>query len=136
MKASELSQSQVSAPSRLKGVRVLIVEDMWPVAKAMKSALERVGMIVSGPAATAGDAERLIEAGKPHVAIVDINLGHETSHDLIDHLHALRVPVIVVSGYAYPDVPAEKMAAALRKPFVGPELLAALCQVVDRHVIA
>jgi hypothetical protein len=40
----------------LKGVRVLIVEDAWQVAKALKSTLEQMGMHVLGPAATTAQA--------------------------------------------------------------------------------
>src|SRR5262245_39386816 len=46
--------------SLLKGVHVLVVEDTWHVAKALKSTLEQVGMHVSGPAATTADAKRLV----------------------------------------------------------------------------
>jgi hypothetical protein len=35
--------------SDLKGVRVVVVEDTWQVAKAMKSALETLEMVVIGP---------------------------------------------------------------------------------------
>jgi len=44
----------------LKGVRVLVVEDSWHVARAIKSALEEIGMVVAKPAATLAAAKRLI----------------------------------------------------------------------------
>ena len=112
--------------SSLKGVRVLVVEDTWHVAKALKSALEQVGMDVSGPAATTAEARRLIAEQMPRVAVVDVNLKREMACGLIEELHDQGVSVVVVSGYAVPPVPAEKVAAILQKPFSGSELLAAL----------
>ena len=61
----------------LEGVRVLVVEDTWHVAKALKSALENVGMDVSGPAATTAQARRLMIEHMPRVAVVDVNLKGE-----------------------------------------------------------
>jgi two-component system, response regulator PdtaR len=113
--------------SSLKGIRVLVVEDAWHVAKALKSALEQVGMDVSGPAATTAEARRLIGEQLPCLAVVDVNLKREMACGLIDELHDQGVAVVVVSGYASPPVAAEKVAAILQKPFSGSELLVALC---------
>ena len=43
----------------LKGVRVLIVEDAWHVAKALKSALEQMGMLWRGMSRSANQMPRL-----------------------------------------------------------------------------
>jgi hypothetical protein len=40
----------------LKGVAVLVVEDIWHVATALKSTLEQMGMHVVGPTATTVEA--------------------------------------------------------------------------------
>jgi DNA-binding response OmpR family regulator len=119
--------------SLLKGVHVLVVEDTWHVAKALKSALEQVGMHVSGPAATTAEAKRLVAAHLPAVAVVDVNLKREMACDLIDDLHQQGVRVVVVSGYAVPPVSAEKVAAILQKPFSATELLTALRAVVGKN---
>jgi two-component system, response regulator PdtaR len=118
--------------SLLKGVHVLVVEDTWHVAKALKSALERLGMHVSGPAATTAEAKELISRQIPAVAVVDINLKREMACGLIDELHDLGTRVLVVSGYAVPPVSAEKVAAILQKPFTAAELLGALYAVVEK----
>jgi DNA-binding response OmpR family regulator len=114
----------------LKGVRVLVVEDTWQVAKALKSALEQVGMDVSGPVATTAEARRLIAEHMPRVAVVDVNLKREMACSLIEELHDQGVSVVVVSGYAVPPVSSHKVAAILQKPFSGSELLAALHEAV------
>jgi DNA-binding response OmpR family regulator len=118
--------------SLLKGVHVLVVEDTWHVAKALKSTLEQVGMHVSGPAATTADAKRLVADRLPAVAVVDVNLKREMASGLIDDLHAQGVDVLVVSGYAVPPVSAQKVAAILQKPFSATELLTALHAVVGK----
>jgi hypothetical protein len=57
----------------LKGVRVLVVEDTWHVAKAMKALLERLEMSVLGPnidhrRGTAFDCGEESKSGMPAVA--------------------------------------------------------------------
>ncbi|HEV8714574.1 MAG TPA: response regulator [Candidatus Binatia bacterium] len=121
--------------SSLKGIRVLVVEDTWQVAKALKSALEQVGMDVSGPAATTAEARRLIAQHMPCVAVVDVNLKREMACSLIEELHDQGVSVVVVSGYAVPPVSADKAAAILQKPFSATELLTALHDAVARNQI-
>jgi len=112
--------------SGLKGLHVLVVEDSWHVANALKTLLEELGIDVAGPAASLQDAERLLEARQPHVAIVDINLKGEMAYGLIDALHGRGVRVVVISGYAVPQVAQSKVAAILQKPFSAKSLLAVL----------
>jgi DNA-binding response OmpR family regulator len=116
--------------SALKGVRVLVVEDAWHVAKAMKSALEQRGMSVIGPTSTTAEARRLMAAYNPRLALVDVNLKREMACELIDELHAQGASVIVISGYAVPPVSMEKAVAFLQKPFSGDELITAIREAV------
>ena len=67
-------------------MRVLVVEDSWHVARAIKSALDEMGMVVAKPAATLATANRLIAEHIFDLAVVDINLKGEMSYDLIDRL--------------------------------------------------
>jgi DNA-binding NtrC family response regulator len=114
----------------LKGVRVLVVEDAWHVAKALKSMLEQIGMHVVGPTATTTQARGLVAAQRPELAIVDINLKQETSHGLIDELNEQGVRIIVITGYAASLVSKESVAAILQKPFSGSELITTINRVV------
>ena len=114
------------AVSTLDGVRVLVVEDTWHVAKAMKGALELLGMHVIGPAATTAEARRLTAAERPRLALVDINLKQEMACALIDELHGQGIHVVVVSGYASIPVAKDKLAGHLQKPFSATELAATL----------
>jgi DNA-binding NtrC family response regulator len=116
----------------LKGVRVLIVDDAWHIAKALKSSLEQIGMHVVGPAASTAQARGLAAARRPELALVDINLGQETSCGLIDELHEQGVQIIVITGYATPPVSKDSVAAILQKPFSGSELIATMNRVVSQ----
>jgi CheY-like chemotaxis protein len=129
--ASNVAGSQ--SASELKGLRVLVVEDSWHVANALKSLLEELGVDVAGPAATLQDAERLLEAGEPQVAVVDINLKGEMAYGLIDSLHGRGVRVVVISGYAVPQIAQGKVAAILQKPFSAKSLLAILRQAATKN---
>jgi DNA-binding NtrC family response regulator len=115
---------------QLSGLRVLIVEDAWLLASALKALLESMGMEIVGPVATVVEAERLAVERRAEVAVVDVNLRSEMAYGLIDELHDRGVPVIVVSGYAILPRLTDKAAAILQKPFNGPELLAAVQQAV------
>jgi DNA-binding NtrC family response regulator len=114
----------------LKGVAVLVVEDIWHVADALKSTLEQIGMHVVGPTATTAEARSLTSAQSPQLAVVDVNLKQETSYDLIDELHQQGVRVIVISGYTAPGLSKDSAAAFLQKPFSETELITTILRVV------
>ena len=86
------SRGQASEASVLSGVSVLIVEDSWHVAKAMRSALEDLGMRVVGPVATTEDARRLVAEQKPKLALVDVNLKTELATGLDRRASPARHP--------------------------------------------
>jgi DNA-binding NtrC family response regulator len=117
----------------LTGMRILLVEDTWYVARALKRQLEILGMEVDGPVATAAEAERLVRASRPDAVVVDYNLrGGEKADSLIDFLHDQGVPVIIASGYANIPLASEKLAAILYKPFDRAQLLTILSEVRRR----
>ena len=109
---------------------MLVVEDGWQVADALKRSLERLEMCVVGPAATSAEARQLASSTELHLAIVDVNLNGEMSYSLLDWLHSRGTPVVVISGYE--DLPASlaKYAAILRKPFTAAAFEHTLRQVV------
>ena len=115
------------APVNLNGLRVLVVEDSWQVGAALKRLLESCGADVAGPVATTADAARLVSERTVDVALVDINLrGGELAYDLINHLHAQGIRIVVVTGYADVSLDQEKIAAVLQKPISTPLLLRSL----------
>ena len=114
----------------LEGLCVLIVEDSWDVGTGLKMLLESWGAVVSGPAATTADAERLVCERAPAVALVDINLRDgEQSYCLINQLHEQGISVVVVSGYADVSPAVGKATAILQKPIREDVLLASIRRV-------
>ena len=112
----------------LRGVRVLVAEDAWQVARALKALLNDLGMEVVGPAATLLDAEHLAIEHWPEMAVIDINLRGEMAYALIDRLHSQGVRVVVITGYAVLPHATKKIAVILEKPFSASALVAALRQ--------
>ena len=119
-----------SDPQGLQGLRVLVAEDSWQVADALKLSLEHIGMVVAGPVATPSEARNLAAEHDPDLAIVDVNLTGEMAYDLMDWLHDRGTPVIVISGYEELPGSLEKFAAILHKPFTVEALLKAVQRVM------
>jgi CheY-like chemotaxis protein len=116
----------------LSGLRILVVEDSWHVAKAMTRLLTALGADLAGPAATTAQAKQLISERRPDVALVDLNLRHgEPAHDLIDHLQDQGISVIVITGYEVTPLGPGKVEAILQKPVSAAQLLAAVRQVMS-----
>lgn len=115
-----------AARDDLKGRSVLLIEDSWLIAQGYKSLIEHAGMVVMGPAATVSDAEGLLLAHSPDMAIVDINLQGNMSYDLIEAMLGRGIPVLVISGNDVPPAIAAKVDAVLTKPVGGHALMATL----------
>ena len=80
--------------------RVLIVEDDAFIAWDLSEQLTQAGFVVVGPAHTASKALALVEAHGCDIAVLDVNLGGHTSESVAVELKRLRVPFVMVSGYA------------------------------------
>ncbi len=125
-----MSASSQVGTHPLRGVRVLIVEDSWQIATALKSMLSDRGMVVTGPTSKIAEAERLAVDEKPELALVDLYLKGEMSWGLVDWLHQRGLPVIVLSGYAGLNPSLDKANAIVQKPFGADELVATMQDVM------
>jgi DNA-binding response OmpR family regulator len=112
-------------------LHVLVVEDGWQVADALRLVLEQMGMIVAGPVATPGEARSLASQVRPALAVVDVNLKGVMAYELMDWLHDKGIRVIVISGYEDHPCSLAKFPAIMRKPFTVKTLLATLQRVVE-----
>jgi DNA-binding response OmpR family regulator len=127
-----LIEGEDPRPSGLQGLSVLIVEDGWQVANALRLSLGKMGMVVAGPVATTEVARRLAAECSPDLAVVDVNLRGEMAYELMDWLHDRGTRVIVISGYENLPRSLEKFAAVLHKPFTATVLQATLRRVLNR----
>ena len=128
----ELSETQTA--DDLRGLRVLLVEDLPAVADALKQHLELLGATVAGPAATTDDAKELIRCSLPHVALIDFHLRGENSYSLIAQLREVGVPVIMLSGSVEFAMPISlKGIVMLEKPVKEEQILEHLRPIAARQ---
>ncbi|MGE3245215.1 MAG: HWE histidine kinase domain-containing protein [Beijerinckiaceae bacterium] len=106
--------------------RVLIVEDSMILALDLEDQLRDLGARSIDLAGNVADSLRVMDRGKLTFAVLDVNLGHETSYPVARALNKLGVPFIFASGYgeqAVAEVEDIGHAAVVTKP-ISPDRLA------------
>jgi DNA-binding response OmpR family regulator len=112
------------ADDDLRGLEILLVEDSKSVGDALKQFLELLGANVSGPAATTGEATKLMTERLPHVALVDFHLRGGDSSGLIAQLRGEGVPVIMLSGsFEFPAPVSQEGVTIVEKPISEAQIL-------------
>ena len=109
----------------LNGLRVLVVEDEMLVCMDLMDMLSELGCIVVGPAARVQQALRIVEREPIDLAMLDINLGRETSYPIAERLAALGIPYFFSTGYSLVE-PAFENKPRLQKPFSERQLSSVL----------
>lgn len=112
----------------LDGRHILVIEDEFLIAEDLREALESLGAVVIGPAATADHALALIvAAGRLDGATVDVTLRGERSDRVAEALKARSVPFVLLTGYGAEDLPAHLQdVPRCRKPFDMDEVVTRL----------
>ncbi|MFW5679183.1 MAG: HWE histidine kinase domain-containing protein [Pseudomonadota bacterium] len=107
---------------------VLVVEDSMLTALDIAESLQSLGYEVLGPTGRVADALRLVERDTPDLAVLDINLGDETSLAIADRLVETGTPFLFLSGYDAKTIlpPRFVDAPCLAKPFSDDTLAATL----------
>jgi DNA-binding response OmpR family regulator len=101
-----------------KKQRVLIVEDEMLVAMTLEDALTDAGFEVIGIAARADKVANVLNGAKPDAVVMDLNLVGTSGVPLLESLLALRIPVLVVSGYGRAGLPSHlRHVVVIGKPF-------------------
>jgi light-regulated signal transduction histidine kinase (bacteriophytochrome) len=123
-----------SAATPVAGLRVLLVEDQFVIALDAERLLKEAGAAEVEIAATPDEAERLLAAHRPDVAVLDGNLGRVTSIPVAQKLLDLGVPFILPTGYGDSQMIGEafRRIPVVRKPYSGHSLVAAIEEV--RHL--
>jgi DNA-binding response OmpR family regulator len=107
--------------------RILIVEDDPLIGFDLAVELEAHGFAIVGVAPTVAKALTLFQDYGCDVAILDVNLGRETSAPIARKLAAAQVPFIAVTGYSIEQCPREfATVPLLSKPFQTARLVAEL----------
>jgi two-component SAPR family response regulator len=114
------------------GFLVLVVEDEFLLALDLELILLRHGWRVLGPARTVDEALLLLEAERPDVALLDVNLRGEMVTPVAETLRTLGVPFVLASAYNQLDLGAAVLAETpnVGKPTSERRLLAMLNKAV------
>lgn len=108
----------------MPGKRILIVEDEPLIALDLREAIEDAALVPIGPAARVIDALEIIRARGCDAALIDLQLGSQTSIPVADALTALGVPFAFVTGYGDDALPpAHRMRPLIRKPYAASHLI-------------
>ncbi|WP_304171581.1 response regulator [Phenylobacterium aquaticum] len=102
----------------LAGLRVLIVEDEMMVSMLIEDMLGDLGCHVVGPAARLDEALALAENAEIDCAVLDVNLGGQSTFPVADLLRAKGVPFAFATGYGDAGLrEVDRDSAVLQKPF-------------------
>jgi CheY-like chemotaxis protein len=116
----------------LAGKRVLVVDDDSLLALDLEVFLEGEGCVVVGPAPSVDAALALIAAAPPDAAILDLDLGGQTSAPVADALAAADVGFLFISGHSLSRLPTRHAdRRLLAKPWTEAELREALMSMVS-----
>lgn len=112
--------------------RVLLLEDEAAVSLLIEDMLEDLGCVAAACVARADTALRALDAQDFDVAILDVNIGGQTSFEVARALRRRGVPFIFATGYGETGLPDEyRDAPVLQKPFALEDLEAALARVLN-----
>src|SRR5262249_6300767 len=118
------ARSSPAAPGR---PRILVLEDEAVVAIEIAQVLVKAGFEVVGPARAASQALQLLNEMGCDAAVLDVNLGNETSEKVALRLMERGTPFITLSGYSKEQHPLLfNGARSLAKPLQPKLLLAEL----------
>ena len=92
-------------PERLKGYRILILEDEYFIGADLENALRSAGAEVIGPLALAEEARSLIARQIFHAAVLDIKLADEDGYSTADELARRKIPFVFATGYTADLIP-------------------------------
>jgi two-component sensor histidine kinase len=122
----------VDVASRIKGLRVLIVEDALLLALELEAGLAEAGACVAGSAADVEEGLRM--AALPlDAAVLDANLNGESVLPVAQALAARGVPFIFATGYGDSKFAPQGFDAPLiKKPYDVTQVAAALAEVTGR----
>jgi DNA-binding response OmpR family regulator len=117
---------------QVMGPRVLIVEDEFFIALDIGQQLTDAGFEVVGTTPSVAEALSIVAEPGCDVAVLDVNLGGETSEPIARKLQESEKPFVVLSGYSADNhLPWFGSATVLSKPLRMDELVAALRGCID-----
>ena len=134
---ANLPAKGAAAPSStgLNALRVLIVEDEMLIAINLEQILLDAGVSDITTAASAEDALQKLRNAWPDVAILDVNLGRETSLTVAEELARREIPFMLTTGYGDRSGLVEQFSnvTIVNKPYEASTIIAALSAITNRE---
>jgi CheY-like chemotaxis protein len=122
------------APRDLAGLRALVVEDQYLIARHICRMLQLLGCEPVGPVPSLATAFATQEREAPDCALLDVSLGDELVYPFAEELRRRSVPFLFVTGYDQPVIAKAFQAEPhLGKPFGLCELYEALSRTVPNR---
>lgn len=116
----------------LAGRRVLVVEDEVAISLLLEDMLIDAGCTVIGPAGRIAAALAHVEADKPDVAILDVNVAGQPIYPVVSALVERDVPFVFSTGYGVAGIDeAYRDRPVLQKPFSQSDLLRSLRRALE-----
>lgn len=143
--ASLVAEGSLPAPSEavdagtgaavpgLDGLSILLVEDQSLIALDTEELLRQLGAKEVRLSPDAAHAMRSLGSYKPDAAVLDFNLGDDTSEPIADHLVALGIPFVFATGYGDNVMIPEHLrdVPVVRKPAGAKSLLNQLAEAYE-----
>lgn len=108
----------MTLPAQLAGLRVLVVEDEMMVSMLIEDMLGDLGCQVVGPAARLEEALALAQTADLDCAVLDVNLGGESTFPVADLLREKGAPFAFATGYGDAGLrEIDRASPVLQKPF-------------------
>lgn len=113
---------------------LMIVEDDALVAIVLHDELEDAGYKILDLTDRQDEALQVAKAEKPHLALVNISLaGDDDGIELSEHLKAMGIPVLLISGQASRASSAKTVAiGSMPKPYNAAEMVVAVAYLLAR----
>lgn len=107
------------------GKRILILEDEALIAMMLEDTLVDLGCDVVGPATDIATGQQFARADAIDGAILDVNIGGQTSEAVAKILQDRNIPYLLATGYGPDDLPTGA-SGLLNKPYRAEDVKTAL----------
>ena len=91
-----------NADESLRGLRILLVEDDPLICLDLAASLEEFGAVVTA-VSNVGAAFAALAIAMPDIAVLDFELGAETSEPIAEFVQARKIPFLYLSGHSEHD---------------------------------
>ena len=112
---------------KFNGRDILVVEDEEMIASVIEEMLVDLGCRAVWIAGSAKDAQAVLAQHRPHIVILDVNLGGDSGFQLAQWLVDATIPFVFATGYGRHGLPEQwTTRPIMQKPFKMETLQAVL----------